>query len=1029
MLRIDESAFDRPLPNCRLRFEAREGNEPVPETDRRTLRVFISSPEDVRAERLIAERVVRQLDQEFALHLDIRAVMWEREPLLASHHFQELITPPHDTDIVVVILWSRLGTPLPADRFAGPLSGGEVSGTEWEFEDALKSHRERNTPEILMYRKTAEPTVGLGDTNLARERLNQKERVDAFLRKWFVDEKRGNPIAASRSFVDAAQFEEMLEDHLRALVVRRVGSADATTGAGRPSENPYRGLQSFDLENAAFFFGRARARNELREVLARRIEADRAFVLVFGASGSGKSSLVKAGLLADLALPGMMGRVALVRHGVLRPSDRGGRPIEALAAAMIQRGDAVPELARAPFDYTVESLAGLLREAPPQATAPLRQALGQAARAAGLAAAGEARLVIVVDQLEELFTREGLPPAEREAFVAALAALAQSGLVWVVATMRSDFFDRLERLPALASLSAGEGRYLLLPPDEAEIGQIIRRPAREAGLRFEIDPLGSQGLDEAILLATGRATGALPLLSFLLDQLWRRRTPEGMLTFAAYNDLGGFEGAIGRRAEEVFRDQPDAVRNELVALLRALVTVTGDTATARPVPLADFPEGSPRRNLVDAFLDPQARLLVVDGAQLRLAHEALLTHWPRARDQVAADARDLELCGRLEQEAARWRVAPRRDQRQRVLPAGLRLDEGLALCARWGAALPAEVTAFVATSRRTARRNRLRRIASIAGAVSVLPVIALVLWVGLTAWGVRAVEADMEFVPIPAGCFQMGSTDSEAERYPHEGPVHEVCPKAFELGKFEVTQQQWRQVVLHNRDPSQFKGDRRPVENVSWNEVQWFVFLMNSFGRHHYRLPTEAEWEYAARAGTPTARYWGDRAEDGCAYENMADLSLKKASPDAVVANCDDGQMVTAPVGTFKPNRGGFMTSSATSRNGSRIAMKGTTRKRRKMAARSQLRVVLAASSAAAPGTKACRSCARPAAASTRRSPGATLSASGLPGLSPLESSPLGSQTIRLGCNASARTMLTRWRWPPENSCGTPSCGTSPSPS
>jgi hypothetical protein len=84
------------------------------ESERPTLRVFISSPSDVRPERLIAERVVRRLDQEFALHLDLRAVMWERQPLLASHHFQELITPPHETDIAVVILWSRLGTPLPA---------------------------------------------------------------------------------------------------------------------------------------------------------------------------------------------------------------------------------------------------------------------------------------------------------------------------------------------------------------------------------------------------------------------------------------------------------------------------------------------------------------------------------------------------------------------------------------------------------------------------------------------------------------------------------------------------------------------------------------------------------------------------------------------------------------------------------------------------------------------------------------------------------------------------------------------------
>jgi formylglycine-generating enzyme len=146
----------------------------------------------------------------------------------------------------------------------------------------------------------------------------------------------------------------------------------------------------------------------------------------------------------------------------------------------------------------------------------------------------------------------------------------------------------------------------------------------------------------------------------------------------------------------------------------------------------------------------------------------------------------------------------------------------------------------------------------------------------------------------------------KTERYPNEGPVHQVCVKAFDLGKFEVTQAQWRQVMIHNRDTSRYKGDRRPVESVSWNEAQTFILLMNVFGRRHYRLPTEAEWEYAVRAGTRTARYWGDRAEDGCEYENMADLSLKKASPDSVVANCDDGQTLTTPVGSYKPNPWGL---------------------------------------------------------------------------------------------------------------------------
>jgi formylglycine-generating enzyme required for sulfatase activity len=121
-----------------------------------------------------------------------------------------------------------------------------------------------------------------------------------------------------------------------------------------------------------------------------------------------------------------------------------------------------------------------------------------------------------------------------------------------------------------------------------------------------------------------------------------------------------------------------------------------------------------------------------------------------------------------------------------------------------------------------------------------------------------------------------------------------------------VTQAEWRQVMIHNRDPSQYKGDRLPVESVNWNEAQTFIWLMNVFGRHYYHLPSEAEWEYAARAGTTTARYWGDRAEDGCAYENTADLSLRKFSFDSVFANCDDGQPLTAPVGSFKPNPWGL---------------------------------------------------------------------------------------------------------------------------
>ncbi len=698
--------------------------------DKATIRVFISSPADVRPERLLAERIVARLDREFGYHVHVEAVLWEREPLVATHHFQDPrnIPVPHDSDVVVVILWSRLGLSLPEDEYRGAISGRPVTGTEWEFEDALKAARDTGAPDLMLYRKTHAVSVSLDDDTELERRREQKRLLEGFMGRWFGSAESGRFTAASQSFETTEEFEEKLYTHLHAILERRVGAEDPSA-AIRWHQPPFRGLLSFEFEHAPVFFGRTHARNEVRELLAAEEARGRAFVLVLGASGSGKSSLVKAGVLPDLMLPGMVGDVALCRYTVMRPSDNASDLVGALAAAILA-ATALPELEG--LRYTERRLAALLREAPQQASVCIEQGLAAAGKAAQLTETAQARLIIVVDQLEEIFTIATLTDEERSHFIAALEALAASGFVWIIATMRSDFFDRLESFPALAELAERDSRYLLLPPSDAEVGQIIREPAREAGLRFEVDPSDNTSLDERIRVAA-RERDALPLLSFVLDELWRQRTDRGMLTLEAYRSLGGLEGALARRADGEFEALPQEVQSALPRVLRAIVTIGAEgQIAARSAPLARFPAGTPERRLIDAFAAPDARLFVTTAdhaggePMVRVAHQALLSHWTRAQQCIEENRASLQLEARISDAASRWRAAVQKNRNSLLLAPGLPLEEATDLMRRWGDELPAELRDFIAQSDAAAKAAARRRWTIAAAVILALAVLSVV---------------------------------------------------------------------------------------------------------------------------------------------------------------------------------------------------------------------------------------------------------------------------------------------------------------
>src|SRR4051812_48156300 len=210
---------------------------------------------------------------------------------------------PPACDIAVVILWARMGTPLPPE-YRKPDGTPYASGTEWEYEDALKGDPQ---PDILVYRRTEAPKISLEDPDdpKIQDALEQRRRVNSFFAHFINSD--GSLSGGVATYRTQSEFIEHLESDLRHLIERRlqrVPAVEGAAGAGSVersvriwSGSPYPGLRAFTLDEAAIFFGRGR---EVDALIARLRDPAQRFLAVVGASGSGKSSLVRAGLLPRL---------------------------------------------------------------------------------------------------------------------------------------------------------------------------------------------------------------------------------------------------------------------------------------------------------------------------------------------------------------------------------------------------------------------------------------------------------------------------------------------------------------------------------------------------------------------------------------------------------------------------------------------------------------------------------------------------------------------------------------------------------
>ena len=228
-------------------------------SSRLTLRIFISSPGDVPVERDRAADVVARLQEEFVHYAVLEPFFWEDQPARATDTFQSQFPEASGMDIVVGILWARIGTPLPLDK-ARPDGRRYESGTVYELETAAESYRARGTPDLVVYRRTSDPSLPLHDEAERQRRLEQLAALEAFIRRWFFHED-GSFKAAFHTFQTPDQFEQQLETHLRKLIREKVEKAEQPGGLGEGEivfhGVPYPGLKVFGLEDAPVFYGRA----------------------------------------------------------------------------------------------------------------------------------------------------------------------------------------------------------------------------------------------------------------------------------------------------------------------------------------------------------------------------------------------------------------------------------------------------------------------------------------------------------------------------------------------------------------------------------------------------------------------------------------------------------------------------------------------------------------------------------------------------------------------------------------------------
>jgi formylglycine-generating enzyme required for sulfatase activity/cellulose biosynthesis protein BcsQ len=716
---------------------------------------------------------------------------------------------------------------------------------------------------------------------------------------------------------------------------------DSAAGGGAFQGNrwrytaPYRGLAAMTEADADFFFGRARETVEVIEVLAAMPDK---MPLLIGSSGVGKTSLAEAGVLAALLRQSWPQTATFMPWpNALNDSRRwcvlkfrpGTDPVRGLVDSFfrIWRFDATDP---GRLSRVAEWTEGLLQ---------------QKVTLSDLIDATERRLedlrdehprgyLIYIDQGEELYVRA--EEHQRRCFAELVAKALGYRRVRAMMSLRSDFLGELQRDEWFFAVH----RLINVPPmGRAELLEVVSRPAELLGARFETKELSHSIADRAARESV-RDAGSLPLLSYLLDDMWQEMVVrgDGVLRLSAHSlELGD---VFVKRADEFLAHHPDSAD-----ILRRIFTLylTHIREDGEPIRrLARRSEFSDEEWRLITQLSDYPNRLVVTGSSDEgevyavLPHEAVLRRWPKLREWITNEREFLAWRSGVEAARLDWQAAPDASKKEALLM-GLALARAHSWLDKRGQDLTTPDYDFILASIARERRAkwRVNGMRALAYSLLVGTIVGLVAWINQDyihqQWRwytfgrpfvanviqpyVLTIEAEQalkpgetfrecnsmvycpEMVVVPAGSFLMGSSQSEAQDFPEESPQHEVkIARLFAVSKFQLTFDLWDTCVTYGdcsaaSDAGWGRGPR-PVILVSWHDAQQYTRWLSKLTGKTYRLLSEAEYEYATRAGTQTHYPWGD------------DIGKNNANCDG--CGSEWGGVRTAPVGSFAPNAFGL---------------------------------------------------------------------------------------------------------------------------